>query len=121
MRAEVRKGVAAGEIETQERCFISEVANDSGDASVSIARARVKAGGTTALHRMKGISERYIVVAGTGRVEIGGLDPAEVATGDVVRIPPDVPQRITNTGTGDLVFYCVCAPPFRSDCYEALE
>ncbi|HOG17590.1 MAG TPA: cupin domain-containing protein [Syntrophales bacterium] len=121
MRAEVRKGAAAEEIETRERCFISEVANDAGDESVSIARARVKAGGTTAWHRLRDVSERYIVVAGTGRVEVGGTGPVEVAAGDVVRIPPGTPQRIANTGTGDLVFYCVCAPPFRRDCYEALE
>lgn len=121
MRAEIRKGVDAREIVTRERCFISEVANDAGDKSVSIARARVKTRGTTALHRLKGISERYIIVAGAGRVEIGGIDPVDVTEGDVVRIPPDTPQRITNTGADDLVFYCVCTPPFRSDCYEALE
>ena len=121
MRAEIRKANAINETGTQERCHILEVANDPGDETVSIARARVEPGVTTALHRLKGVSERYIIVAGVGRVEVGGLEPTEVAPGDVVRIPPGTPQRIANIGTTDLVFYCVCTPPFTPDCYEALE
>lgn len=121
MRAEIRKANTIGEIETQERCHILEVANDSGDKTVSIARARVEPGVTTSLHRLRGVAERYIIVAGVGRVEVAGLEPTEVGPGDVVRIPPDTSQRITNIGTTDLVFYCVCTPPFTPDCYEALE
>jgi|SRR5208283_718713 len=121
MKAEVLKGAAKEEIETQERCNILEVANDSGDEFVSIARARVGVGVATALHCLKGIAERYLIVSGVGRVELGGQDPIDVAEGDVVRIPPDTPQRIANMGTGDLVFYCICTPPFHPNCYQALE
>jgi mannose-6-phosphate isomerase-like protein (cupin superfamily) len=121
MKAEIRKGDAIEEIETQERCYISEVANDSGDEFVSIARARVGVGVTTALHRLKGVAERYVIVSGIGRVELGGHDPIEVTEGDVVRIPADTGQRITNVGTGDLIFYCICTPPFHPDCYRSLE
>jgi mannose-6-phosphate isomerase-like protein (cupin superfamily) len=88
---------------------------------VSIARARVGAGVVTALHRLNGVAERYLIVFGAGRVELGWQDPIEVAEGDVVRIPPDTPQRIANTGTGDLVFYCICTPPFHPSCCQALE
>ena len=121
MRAEVLKSSAKDEFETQERCGILEVANDSGDEFVSIARARLGGGGMTALHRLSGVAERYLIVSGKGRVELDGQAPIDVEEGDVVRIPPGVTQRIANTGTGDLVFYCICTPPFRQDCYQTLE
>jgi mannose-6-phosphate isomerase-like protein (cupin superfamily) len=121
MRAEIRKAGQFEEVETPERCSIAEVANDAGDEFVSIARARVKAGVTTQWHCLKCVSERYLIVTGKGRVEIGRLDAAEVAAGDVVRVPAGTPQRITNTGDGDLIFYCICTPPFTHACYTALE
>ena len=121
MQPEVKKADQAIEFETDERCHIAEVANDPGDELVSIARARVEPGVTTAWHKLDNISERYIIVSGQGLVEIGDLEPIEVLQGDVVRIPPDMRQRITNTGHGDLVFYAVCAPPFRQDNYVGLE
>jgi mannose-6-phosphate isomerase-like protein (cupin superfamily) len=67
------------------------------------------------------ISERYIIVSGQGLVEVDDLEPIDVLPGDVVRIPADVAQRITNTGKGDLIFYAVCAPPFRQTSYVSLE
>lgn len=121
MKAEVLKGAAKEEFETQERCRILEVANDSGDEFVSIARARIGPGGVTALHRLHGVAERYLIVSGRGRVELGGRAPVDVSEGDVVRIPPGVAQRMANIGTGDLLFYCICTPPFRQACYETLE
>ncbi|MDH3630667.1 MAG: cupin domain-containing protein [Gammaproteobacteria bacterium] len=121
MQPEVKPASAAVEFETNERCHITEVANDPGDELVSIARARVEPGVTTAWHKLEHISERYIIVSGQGRVEVDDLEPIDVLPGDVVRIPADVAQRITNTGKGDLIFYAVCAPPFRKDCYISLE
>jgi len=121
VRAEIRHADAGEEFESPERCSILEVANDPGDELVSIARARVAPGVTTARHCLRGVSERYVIVAGVGRVEIGGLPPQDVAASDVVRIPPDTSQRITNVGTADLVFFCVCTPPFKPDCYVPLE
>ena len=117
----VKRSVLADEFLTEERCFIAEIANDPGDEFVSIARARVKPGVTTAWHRLKGISERYIIVGGQGRVEIGDLEPMDLYEGDVVRIPADTSQRIKNTGKTDLVFYAVCSPPFKNSLYESLE
>lgn len=121
MRAEVRKVTAGKEVVTEERCRILEVANDAGDEFVSIARATVEVGATTALHCLKGISERYLIVAGVGRAELGGNEFVEVSVGDVVRIPPETAQRITNIGADDLVFYCICTPPFNQKCYVSLE
>ena len=121
MLAEVKQASMAREYETSERCHITEVANDPGDELVSIARARVEPGVTTAWHRLDGITERYIIVSGSGRVEVDNLEPCNVVAGDVVRIPAGKLQRITNTGQDDLVFFAVCAPPFEQDSYVSLE
>jgi mannose-6-phosphate isomerase-like protein (cupin superfamily) len=121
MQPEVKQASAAVEFETSERCHIIEIANDPGDDLVSIARARVESGVTTAWHKLDRISERYIIVSGQGRVEVDDLEPVDVLPGDVVRIPADIAQRITNTGKGDLIFYAVCAPRFRRDNYISLE
>jgi len=121
MRAEVCKADTNKEYATEERCFILEVANDDGDAAVSIARARVAPGVSTEFHKLLDIEERYIIVAGEGTVEIGDLAPTEVVPGDVVRIPAGIRQRITNSGTTDLVFFCVCTPRFRTESYVLVK
>ncbi len=117
MKTEVKRGNESREMRTPEGCLILEVANDPGDEAVSIARARVEPGVTTRWHRVKGTSERYVIVSGTGLVEVQGIEPTRVTEGDVVRIPPDALQRIRNTGREDLIFYCVCSPRFRLENY----
>lgn len=121
MQAEIKKCNIDTEFDTKERCHIIETANDSTDELVSIARARVEPGVTTAWHKLNGISERYIIVSGQGRVELGGLNPVDVMPGDVVRIPADIPQRISNTTNCDLIFFAVCSPRFIPECYVSLE
>jgi mannose-6-phosphate isomerase-like protein (cupin superfamily) len=112
MKAEIRRADPSRESLTRENCVILELANDPGDPDVSIARARVLPGETTEWHRVKDIDERYVIVRGKGKVEVGDLPPAVVCEGDVVRIPANTPQRITNVGEVDLVFLCVCSPRF---------
>ncbi|HUV21236.1 MAG TPA: cupin domain-containing protein [Gammaproteobacteria bacterium] len=121
MRAEVRKNDSSQEYETAERCHITEIANDAGDESLSIARARVDVGVTTAWHRLHGTGERYIIVSGAGLVEVEGIEATAVGPGDVVRIPPGKAQRIANTGNRQLIFYAVCTPPFTEQVYINLE
>lgn len=121
MRAGIRRADPSSEFLTPERCAILEVANDRDDDGVSISRARVAPGVTTAWHRLRGVDERYLIVAGSGRVEVDGLASETVTAGDVVRIPAGVAQRISNTAADDLVFYCICSPPFAVTCYESLE
>jgi mannose-6-phosphate isomerase-like protein (cupin superfamily) len=77
----------------------------------------VKPGVTTVPHHLKRVQEIYIISSGQGRVSVGDLEPTDVSVGDVVVIPPMTSQRITNTGSTDLVFYCVCTPRFTQDCY----
>ena len=117
MNAEIRRTDPSREFLTHENCFILELANDSGYPDVSIARARVLPGVTTEWHNVRDIDERYVIVSGKGRVEVGDLPPTVVSGGDVVRIPANTPQRITNVRDVDLVFYCVCTPRFVQSAY----
>lgn len=87
----------------------------------SPSRAKVKPGITTQLHRLLGIVERYVITSGRGMVKVDDLAPEDVGPGDVVIIPENIPQKITNPGDEDLIFYCVCTPRFSPDRYEALE
>jgi mannose-6-phosphate isomerase-like protein (cupin superfamily) len=110
----------AREFSTLERCHILETYNIAED-SLSIARARVETGVTTAWHVLENTIERYIVSEGRGRVEVGDFPATEVGPGDVVVIPAGSRQRITNTGDADLIFYCVCTPRFQNSNYRSLE
>lgn len=108
----------------REGCHIREWWNRPQDGAASVARARVEPGVTTRWHRLRGVSERYVVLAGEGRVDVGeaGAVRSEMlGHGSVVYIPPGCPQRITNTGAQDLVFLAICTPRFLPDCYEELE
>ena len=114
------KGNGKDEFFIEEGCFILEMWNTPEDGEVSIARARVSPGVTTVFHRLKGTVERYIIMEGTGCVEVGDLPPTEVGAGDVVIIPRSTPQRITNTGNSDLIFLCICTPRFIPEEYETM-
>ncbi len=113
-------GPFPAEFPTDERCAITELLNDPACPEVSQAMARVAPGVTTRLHALSGTVERYVIVQGEGLVEIGG-ETAHVRAGDRVLIPADVSQRITNTGSTDLLFHCICTPRFRPGNYIDLE
>jgi mannose-6-phosphate isomerase-like protein (cupin superfamily) len=121
MREKIRKPVEQDECLTDEGCWILELSNDAEDPAVSIARARVPPGQTTKWHKVIGIEERYVILQGSGRVELGNLAPAAVGPGEIVRIPAGDRQRITNTGTDDLMFLCICTPRFEQAYYRSLE
>lgn len=105
----------------EERCHITEWWNSPDDNEISIARARVEPDVTTRLHRLKGITERYVILEGRGRIDVGILPPREVGPGDIVVIPPQIPQRITNIGSSDLIFLAICTPRFIRSAYEDIE
>ena len=121
MKPRIKYFDAAAEYFTPELCHINELANTADDPDVSIARARVAPGVTTRWHRLSATAERYVILEGRGRVEIGDVRAHEVGPGDVVLIPALCRQRISNIGTGDLVFLAICTPRFRPDIYEDLE
>ncbi len=104
-----------------EGCFINELSNDALDTAVSIAQARVEPGNTTRWHQLHNTIERYVILSGTGLVEVGDNAPREVGPGDCVIIPARVRQRITNCGNTDLIFLAICSPRFTVECYEDLD
>ena len=121
MDEQIRHLQADAEYYFAEGCFINELSNTAQDPAVSIARARVAPGVTTRWHRLRDTIERYVILAGQGRVEVGGLPAEEVGVGAVVVIPALCPQRISNIGNEDLVFLAICSPRFRPEAYEDLE
>lgn len=121
MDEQIRHLQADAEYYFAEGCFINELSNTADDPAVSIARARVAPGVTTRWHRLRDTSERYVILSGRGRVEVGALPAQEVAAGAVVVIPALCPQRISNVGSEDLVFLAICSPRFRPEAYEDLE
>lgn len=121
MKPRVLRAAESAEYFTDERCHILELSNSPADPDVSVARARVRPGVTTALHRVVDTVERYVILSGSGRVEVDGLEPCDVTAQDVVIIPPGVGQRISNTGDSDLVFLAICTPRFEPSVYESLD
>jgi mannose-6-phosphate isomerase-like protein (cupin superfamily) len=121
MKEIIRKQNLDEEFYTPEKCYITELSNIPDDEDASIARARVVPGVTTRWHRLKHTVERYYIVSGIGRVEIGGLEPQDVGHGDIVIIPPMTRQRITNIGTDDLIFLAICTPRFFPEVYEDID
>jgi len=109
----------SAEVWSEERCFIVETWNHTSDPDLSLARARVPPGITTAKHRLA-VDERYLIEKGWGRVEVDGIE-TEVRPGDVILIPRGATQCIRNLGDEDLIFLCVCTPRFEPRHYEDRE
>lgn len=119
MKTSINKHDPSTEYFFDEGCFITELSNTSDDPDLSIARARVEPGKTTKWHCLQGVTERYVIIEGSGRVEVGSLEQ-QVNAGDVVIIPPGERQRISNTGSNDLVFLALCTPRFTRSAYVGL-
>ena len=119
MKAGHLPGARGAPFETRERCVITELLNAPEHPGASLAEARVGPGVITELHALD-VDETYVITAGEGRMELGP-DAFDVRAGDAVAIPAGTPQRIRNTGAGELVFLCLCLPRFRPDGYRPLE
>jgi len=91
----------------------------SGDVTRSEALSagigRVPPGGALRRHRHRQ-AEIYLVLEGSGRVEIGpGASPVEA--GSAVFIPGDAPHSLANTGASDLRFAYV----FPANSFDEIE
>ncbi len=104
----------------KEGCFIEEWHNSAQDQHCSVARVRVAAHSTTKLHALRDTTERYVILAGEGRVWVDH-QPAMVGEGDVVVIHADVAQKIENVQSSDLIFLAICQPRFQAHNYYELE
>lgn len=121
MKAGVKTFDAGREYFFAEGCFITELSNLEEDADVSIARARVEPGRTTRWHYLQGIAERYVMLEGSGLVEVEGMATQHIGPGDVVLIPAGAKQRIQNIGEDDLIFLAICTPRFVESAYVDVE
>jgi mannose-6-phosphate isomerase-like protein (cupin superfamily) len=121
MKTCIKKLDLTDEYYFDEGCFITEVSNSTDDLALSIARARVEPGQTTKWHSLRGITERYVIIEGTGKVEVGDLDARVVTAGDVIIIAPGERQRIENIGQGSLIFLALCTPRFEESAYVSLQ
>lgn len=90
-----------------------------GNASQSLAEARVAPGARTRPHRHRETEELYHFLDGEGLMEIGE-EVLVVRAGDTVCIPPGTRHCITATGERTLRFLCCCAPAYRDDDTELL-
>ena len=106
---------------TAERCDINELINHRDDTQCSIARASVAPGVCTQLHAVKNTVERYIILAGHGRVFINNSSPENVSYLDAVTIPSGATQKIVNCGDTELFLLCICTPRFEQKNYYNLE
>ena len=92
MKEAIRRIDLSREFYTHEGCYIIELSNTPDDADASIARARVAPGVTTRWHRLRGTTERYCILSGRARVEIGKLPPQGARAGrccaDSANVPP---------------------------------
>lgn len=121
MQPRVKKLDISTEFYFQEGCYITEISNSDNDPDLSIARARVESGVTTKLHKLSATIERYVILEGEGQIEVEGLEHQKLGVNDVVIIPPNYAQKITNTGLSDLVFLAICTPRFKSEIYKSIK
>ena len=111
----------ADEYYISENCHIIEHLNTPADPACSIARARIEPKQTTRWHRLKNTTERYHILSGNALVQLADQPPRQVAVGDTILIPPNCPQRITNTTSTDLLFLAICTPRFLPENYEDID
>jgi mannose-6-phosphate isomerase-like protein (cupin superfamily) len=77
----------------------------------SLAEASLPAGGATRRHYHARTEEIYVVLAGSGEMEVDG-DRQAVDVGDAILIPPGAWHEIRASADDELRFLCCCAPPY---------
>jgi mannose-6-phosphate isomerase-like protein (cupin superfamily) len=82
-------------------------------ANQSLAEASLGPGQATERHYHAETEEIYVILHGSGEMEVGG-DRTHVDADDAILIPPGVWHQI-RAGEDELRFLCCCAPPYRED------
>ena len=114
----IKKHDSNAEYYFEEGCHIIETSNSADDEDVSVAQARVEKGQATKWHYLENTTERYVILSGSGLVEVGTAEPCNVTTGDVIIVPANTRQRIKNIGKNDLLFLAICSPRFQKKNYH---
>ena len=86
--------------------------NEDIPINYSLAHAKIEPGKSSIAHTLQ-CSETYYILDGEGIIY---LDEEEVILkkDTVVLVPGGVIQYVENTGKSDLVFLCICDPPWTS-------
>ncbi len=87
---------------------------NSACAGLSLAEATLPAGGRTECHVHPVAEEIYYFLSGSGKVLTGDAW-FDAKPGASILHKPGVRHQTWNTGTGPLVFLCVCAPAYEHD------
>jgi len=82
-----------------------------GGGGMSLAEATLPPGRETIPHRHPGSEEFYHVLSGRGRIRLENREYL-LGPGDTVRIQPGELHWVVNPGEVDLVFLCLCHPPY---------
>ncbi|MBN1881681.1 MAG: cupin domain-containing protein [Deltaproteobacteria bacterium] len=104
-------------ITAEDKSVLKEVLSplkDRIDVGYSLAYAVVGPGRETLPHRLKTLSEVFIIIEGVGIISIEH-EERPVTPGTVVHVPPGKLQYLKNTGEKDLVFYCIVDPPWKME------
>lgn len=92
------------------RTHILMDAGELGSRHLTVTWVEVPSGGHQELHSHEDSEQAYVVVSGAGRITVTG-ETQEVATGDLVFIPPATDHGIENDGPDDLVYVSATSPP----------
>ena len=88
-------------------------AGELGSRNMSVTWLEVPAGIDQELHSHEEAEQVYIVVSGSGTMTVAG-DTQEVASGDLVLVPPATDHSISNGNSSDLCCVSVQSPPVTS-------
>ncbi len=80
----------------------------------SLAEAVVPVGGCTTEHFHATSEEIYYILSGAGEMRVEG-ETFAVKAGDAIALRPGTIHKIWNRGDCDLVFLCLCVPPYEHD------
>jgi mannose-6-phosphate isomerase-like protein (cupin superfamily) len=89
-------------------------AEHGGARGQSLAEATLAAGSRTRRHYHARTEEMYVMLDGSGWMEVDG-DERAVRPGDAVLIPPNAWHQIRADADDELRFLCCCAPPYSDE------
>jgi len=87
---------------------------DGWSVGYSLAHAVIPPGQRSIRHHLKGASEVYYILEGSGRMHIDD-EVRDVRSGDALLIPPGAVQFLENTGHIPLVFLAIVEPAWRPE------
>jgi mannose-6-phosphate isomerase-like protein (cupin superfamily) len=85
-------------------------AGDLGSRNLTITWVDVPPGGEQRAHSHPDSEQVYVIVRGSGRMNVAG-DAERVGEGDLVFIPPAAEHGIMNDGSEPLVYISAASPP----------